>query len=69
MNKNQLREFILCVPDKIYYNWLDNATTEELELADEIFKEMNRSGARPTPNIENVELASMYLKKFTLKGI
>lgn len=69
MNKDQLKNFIYTADDLVYNNWLATASQEEMELADEIFREAKRPGAIETPEITDVSLASFYLKKFTLKGV
>lgn len=68
MNKHQLKDFIYTVSDTVYNNWLDHATDEQLELADEIFREANQSHVVTSTKIEDLSLANSYLKQFTLTG-
>lgn len=67
MNKQE-REFynyLIALPDRVFDNWLDKATDEELDLADKLFDEVKFSRLDA---VGDVSEANSYLKKFTLKG-
>jgi hypothetical protein len=67
MNKQELYIFLRSLPEKAFDNWLENASEEELELAEEMFSEFRQCAKDIVEKMDTTE-AKNLLKKFTLKG-
>ena len=67
MNKQEREfyEYLVRLPDVTFDNWLDNASDEELDLADRLFDEVKFG---QLDKIDDVSDAQNFLRKFTLKG-
>lgn len=67
MNKKEqaFYTFLTSIPEAVFDQWLENASQEELDLADRLFDEVKFGHM---DKVDNVSMAESVLKKFTLKG-
>ena len=63
MNNKELYEYLVSLPEEFFDAWLEEATDEQLDLADKLFDEAKLA---KQDTIEDLTLAKNLLKKFTL---
>jgi hypothetical protein len=63
MNDKELYEYLVSIPEDLFDAWLEEATDEQLDLADKLFDEAK---LEKQDTVEDLTLAKNLLKKFTL---